>query len=100
MSLTDSRSRFGVSHIRLSSTPGHELESYLNKNYGPGNEFYEDFCTYIRRAVKEDEGWVATIEMDGCGSSSPGLGDSTNSPATDPNTDAARWLYQTTTPSI
>ena len=46
-------------------TPGHELEAYLNKNYGPGNEYYEDFCTYIRRAVKEKEGWVATIEMDG-----------------------------------
>ena len=57
----------------MTRTPGHELETYLNKNYGPGNEFYEDFCTYIRRAVKEDEGWVATIEMDGCGFLSHGL---------------------------
>lgn len=82
----------------LTRTPGHELETYLNKNYGPGNEFYEDFCTYIRRAVKEDEGWVATIEMDGCGSFLPGLHAAAYS-VTDPNTDAARWRYRATTPS-
>lgn len=62
-----------MSDPALARTPGHELETHLNEHYGPGNEFYEDFCTYIRRAVKEDEGWVATIEMDGCGLLLPDL---------------------------
>ena len=35
----------------------------LNKNYGPGNPYYEDFCSYIRQGVKE--GWVAQTELDG-----------------------------------
>ena len=47
------------------STPGHDLESHLNTHYGPGNPFYEDFCTFIRRGILEKEGWCATIEMDG-----------------------------------
>lgn len=78
-------------------TPGHELEAYLNEHYGPGNEYYEDFCTYIRRAVKEKEGWVATIEMDGSvytRSCSP-------LPLTRavPNTDAAKLPYPMKIPS-
>lgn len=48
---------------RMCSTPGHELEEYLNKNYGPGNAYYEDFCALIKQGVKE--GWVAETELDG-----------------------------------
>jgi hypothetical protein len=47
----------------LHSTPGNELEAYLNKNYGPGNPVYEDLCKYTRQGL--DEGWVANFELDG-----------------------------------
>ncbi|KAL2793708.1 hypothetical protein BJX66DRAFT_338601 [Aspergillus keveii] len=46
-------------------TPGHELEKHLNENYGPGNPFYEDFCSLIRAGITNNEGWVATDELDG-----------------------------------
>jgi hypothetical protein len=45
------------------STPGHQLEAYLNKNYGPGNPIYEDLCNLTRQGLKE--GWVANFELDG-----------------------------------
>ena len=45
------------------STPGHELEAYLNENYGPGNPVYEDLCDLTRQGLKE--GWVANFELDG-----------------------------------
>jgi len=44
-------------------TPGKELEARLNREYGPGNPFYEDFCRYMRQGLKE--GWVAKDELDG-----------------------------------
>lgn len=45
------------------STPGHELETYLNENYGPSNAVYEDLCDLTRQGLKE--GWVANFELDG-----------------------------------
>jgi len=47
----------------LSRTPGSVLEERLNREYGPGNVFYEDFCRYMRQGLKE--GWVAQDELDG-----------------------------------
>lgn len=47
------------------STPGHDLEKTLNEQYGPGNPYYEDFCKYVRQGVNNNEGWCATIDMDG-----------------------------------
>ncbi|KAL9106879.1 MAG: hypothetical protein Q9227_008127 [Pyrenula ochraceoflavens] len=38
-------------------TPGKGLEERLNKDYGPGNPYYEDFCKYVKQGLKE--GWVA-----------------------------------------
>ncbi|CAH0055900.1 unnamed protein product [Clonostachys solani] len=46
-------------------TPGQDLEKYLNENYGPGNPYYEDFCKYVRQGIKNNEGWCATIQIDG-----------------------------------
>lgn len=45
------------------STPGKDLEARLNKDYGPGNPYYEDFCTYIKQGIQE--GWVAQTQLDG-----------------------------------
>jgi hypothetical protein len=45
------------------STPGAALESRLNRDYGPGNPYYEDFCTLIKQGLAE--GWVASGELDG-----------------------------------
>lgn len=39
-------------------TPGKELEARLNRDFGPGNDFYEDFCKYMRQGLRE--GWVAS----------------------------------------
>ncbi|EFQ31135.1 p-hydroxylaminobenzoate lyase [Colletotrichum graminicola] len=44
-------------------TPGKALESRLNKYYGPGNHFYEDFCALIKQGL--EEGWVAQTEIEG-----------------------------------
>ncbi|KAH6671971.1 p-hydroxylaminobenzoate lyase [Halenospora varia] len=44
-------------------TPGKELERKLNAEFGPGNEYYEDFCKYVKIGL--DEGWAANIEVDG-----------------------------------
>lgn len=44
------------------STPGKELEKRLNRDYGPGNEYYEDFCKLIKQGW--EEGWVATGDLD------------------------------------
>lgn len=43
-------------------TPGKELEQRLNRDYGPGNEYYEDFCKLIKQGW--EEGWVATGDLD------------------------------------
>jgi hypothetical protein len=48
-----------------SRTPGKDLEHRLNTSYGPGTPYYEDFCTLIRNAISQNEGWVATDEIDG-----------------------------------
>jgi hypothetical protein len=45
------------------STPGKALEERLNRDYGPGNPYYEDFCTLIKQGLAE--GWVASGELDG-----------------------------------
>lgn len=47
----------------LNRTPGKNLEVFLNENYGPGNPYYEDFCSLVREGIKE--GWVAETELDG-----------------------------------
>ena len=47
------------------STPGQDLEKYLNSHYGPGNPYYEDFCKYVRQGIERSEGWCANIEIDG-----------------------------------
>ncbi|KAK2004336.1 p-hydroxylaminobenzoate lyase [Colletotrichum falcatum] len=44
-------------------TPGKALESRLNKHYGPGNRFYEDFCAFIKQGL--EEGWAAQTEIEG-----------------------------------
>ncbi|KAK7892580.1 hypothetical protein LTR67_007677 [Exophiala xenobiotica] len=44
-------------------TPGAALEARLNRDYGPGNAYYEDFCRYIRAGLTE--GWAANAELDG-----------------------------------
>ncbi|KAF3015067.1 hypothetical protein E8E14_011141 [Neopestalotiopsis sp. 37M] len=44
-------------------TPGKDLEARLNKQYGPGNPYYEDFCRLVRQGLKE--GWVAETELAG-----------------------------------
>ena len=46
-------------------TPGSALEARLNSEYGPGNPIFDDICTYIREGVTNDEGWVATTEVNG-----------------------------------
>ncbi|KAH0525899.1 hypothetical protein TsFJ059_009301 [Trichoderma semiorbis] len=46
-------------------TPGKDLEATLNRDYGPGNPYYDDFCRLIREALENDEGWVAVDEIDG-----------------------------------
>lgn len=47
------------------STPGRDLEQRLNRDYGPGNPYYEDFSRLIRQGIENNEGWVATDEIDG-----------------------------------
>ncbi|KAJ4363022.1 hypothetical protein N0V83_010140 [Neocucurbitaria cava] len=44
-------------------TPGKDLETYLNRNYGPGNSIYDDLCSLTRKGV--EEGWAANIPIDG-----------------------------------
>ncbi|KAK3705913.1 hypothetical protein LTR37_013066 [Vermiconidia calcicola] len=43
-------------------TPGKDLEKRLNRDYGPGNPYYEDFCNYIKQGF--EEGWIATGDLD------------------------------------
>ncbi|KAK0383398.1 hypothetical protein NLU13_9310 [Sarocladium strictum] len=44
-------------------TPGKDLEAKLNREYGPGTPYYDDFCSYIRQGL--EEGWVAETEIQG-----------------------------------
>ncbi|OAA63981.1 hypothetical protein ISF_04690 [Cordyceps fumosorosea ARSEF 2679] len=46
-------------------TPGRDLERRLNREYGPGNAFYDDFARLIREGLEYNEGWVATDEVQG-----------------------------------
>jgi hypothetical protein len=48
-----------------SRTPGKDLESCLNTDYGVGNYFYDNFCQLIRDGIRNNEGWVATGSLDG-----------------------------------
>ncbi|WPG99001.1 Hypothetical protein R9X50_00180300 [Acrodontium crateriforme] len=50
-----------VQNLRV--TPGKDLESRLNREYGPGNAYFDDFCTLLKAGL--DEGWVASGEIDG-----------------------------------
>jgi hypothetical protein len=52
-----------VASADITSTPGKDLEAYLNSHYGPGNAIYEDMCSLTRKGVHE--GWAANIEIDG-----------------------------------
>ncbi|KAI1336501.1 p-hydroxylaminobenzoate lyase [Xylariaceae sp. FL0016] len=44
-------------------TPGKDLEARLNKEYGPGNPYYDDLCDLVRKGLSE--GWVAETEIQG-----------------------------------
>lgn len=44
-------------------TPGKQLEDELNSSYGPGNEYYEDFCMLTKKGLQEN--WACKIELDG-----------------------------------
>lgn len=44
-------------------TAGGELEAWLNQNYGPGTELYEDLARMITEGVRD--GWAANIEIEG-----------------------------------
>ncbi|KAJ5513065.1 hypothetical protein N7463_002617 [Penicillium fimorum] len=48
-----------------SLTPGKDLEARLNAEYGRGNRYYDGFCELIKAGLANDEGWVATDELDG-----------------------------------
>ena len=39
------------------------MEQRLNDEYGPGNPYYQDFCTYILQGLQE--GWVAETKLGG-----------------------------------
>lgn len=43
------------SRIHCHRTPGKALEERLNRDYGPGNPYYEDFCKYIKTNWKKAE---------------------------------------------
>ncbi|MFI8890460.1 DUF4863 family protein [Streptomyces paradoxus] len=45
-------------------TAGKEFEAWLNTTYGPDSELYQDLARLIKIGVLE-EGWAATIEVDG-----------------------------------
>lgn len=49
----------------LPSTPGKDLEAYLNTHYGPGNPIYEDLCALTIKGI--EEGWAANIPITGPG---------------------------------
>ncbi|MDH6289733.1 DUF4863 family protein [Rhodococcus sp. NM-2] len=44
-------------------TAGGELEDWLNTNYGPGTELYDDLARMITEGV--NDGWAANAELDG-----------------------------------
>ncbi|MBV6761955.1 MULTISPECIES: DUF4863 family protein [Rhodococcus] len=44
-------------------TAGGELEAWLNTNYGPGTELYDDLARMITEGV--NDGWAANVELDG-----------------------------------
>jgi len=44
-------------------TAGGELEDWLNTNYGPGTELYDDLARMITEGVNDD--WAANVELDG-----------------------------------
>jgi hypothetical protein len=46
-------------------TPGAALEARLNKDYGPSSAFHKALTSLIRQALDKDEGWLATIPIDG-----------------------------------
>ena len=53
----------GTANSLFSSPPGHELEAFLNINYGPGNVTYANLGTLTCQGVKER--WVGNFELDG-----------------------------------
>jgi Domain of unknown function (DUF4863) len=44
-------------------TTGGELETWLNKTYGPGSELYDDLARMVAEGVHA--GWAANVELDG-----------------------------------
>lgn len=46
-------------------TPGRDLEDRLNRAYPPGNALYDDLARLIRSGLDNNEGWVATDEVQG-----------------------------------
>jgi hypothetical protein len=49
----------------VSSTPGKNLETRLNRDFGPGTPFYDTFAAIVRQAINRNENWLATDEIDG-----------------------------------
>ncbi|KAK5165887.1 uncharacterized protein LTR77_008810 [Saxophila tyrrhenica] len=43
-------------------TPGKALEQRLNRDYGPGNPYFEDFCRLLKQGF--EEGWIASRDLD------------------------------------
>jgi hypothetical protein len=58
---SDSSTRSAATNTN--STPGKDLEIYLNKHHGSGTTIYEDMCSLTRIGI--EEGWAANIEIDG-----------------------------------
>ncbi len=49
--------------IVKNKTPGAELETWLNANYPPGNDVYDNFARLIKSGVAD--GWAANVEVAG-----------------------------------
>lgn len=58
-----SEEEYCLTFFPFNRTPGKDLETRLNRDYGPGNAFYEDFCRLVKLGVQE--GWAASGEIDG-----------------------------------
>jgi len=44
-------------------TPGTEVESWLNREYGPDSELYRTLSSLVRKGV--EDGWAANIDIEG-----------------------------------
>src|SRR5690349_8633836 len=44
-------------------TTGTEVESWLNRKYGPDSELYQTLASMVRKGV--EDGWAANIDIEG-----------------------------------